>query len=81
MRSIESFDPRCLGYGIQWGMRLTLLFSDTLFVGHANRGTDSFCNALMLAAVAVYAVMLVVLWRREGDRLLSWRFLSRSCLT
>ena len=77
---MESFDPRCLGYGIQWGMRLTLLFSDTLFVGHANRGTDSFCNALMLAAVAVYAVMLVALWKREEGRPLSRRFLSRSCL-
>lgn len=80
MRGAGSFDPRCLGYGIQWGMRLTLLFADTLFVGRANRGTDSFCDALMLATIAVYAVMFLLCWRLDESRPLTSRFLNRSCL-
>ena len=80
MRGAGSFDPRCLGYGIQWGMRLTLLFADTLFVGRANRGTDSFCDALMLATIAVYAVMFLLCWRRDESQPLTSRFLNRSCL-
>lgn len=80
MRSAGSFDPRCLGYGIQWGMRLTLLFADTLFVGRANRGADSFCDALMLATIAVYAVMFLLCRKRDESQPLTSRFLNRSCL-
>ena len=81
IRSAGSFDPRCLGYGVQWGMRLTLLFADTLFVGRANRGTDSFCDALMLATIAVYAAMFLLCWKRDENQPLTNRFLNRSCLT
>lgn len=80
IRSAGSFDPRCLGYGVQWGMRLTLLFADTLFVGRANRGTDSFCNALMLATIAIYAVMFLLCWKRDESQPLTNRLLNRSCL-
>lgn len=80
MRSAGSFDPRCLGYGVQWGMRLTLLFADTLFVGRANRGADSFCDALMLATIAVYAVMFLLCRKRDESQPLTSRFLNRSCL-
>ena len=80
IRRAGSFDPRCLGYGVQWGMRLTLLFADTLFVGRANRGTDSFCDALMLATIAVYAVMFLLCWKRDESQPLTSHFLNRSCL-
>lgn len=80
IRSAGSFDPRCLGYGVQWGMRLTLLFADTLFVGRANRGADPFCDALMLATIAVYAVMFLLCWKRDESQPLTSHFLNRSCL-
>lgn len=80
IRSAGSFDPRCLGYGVQWGMRLTLLFADTLFVGRANRGADSFCDALMLATIAVYAAMFLLCWKRDESQPLTSHFLNRSCL-
>lgn len=80
MRGIRTFDPRSLGYGIQGGMRLALLFADTLFVGRANRGADSFCNALMLATIAVYAIVLLLFWKRKEDQPLTSCFLNRLCL-
>ena len=79
-RDTGSFDPRCLGYGIQGGMRLALLFADTLFIGHANRGADSFCDALMLATISVYAAMFLLCWKHDEGLPLTNRFLNRSCL-
>lgn len=80
IRSAGSFDPRSLGYGIQGGMRLALLFADTLFVGRVNRGADSFCDALMLATIAVYATVLLLFWKRNEGQPLTNCFLNRLCL-
>lgn len=79
-RDTGSFDPRSLGYGIQGGMRLALLFADTLFVGRANRGADSFCDALMLATIFVYATVFLLFWKRNEGQPLASCFLNRLCL-
>ncbi len=66
-RASGGFDPKCLGYGVQWGVRLTVLFADTLFLTRGNRGTDSFNYALQLVAVVACLAMAAVLWRRRED--------------
>lgn len=55
------FDPRSLGYGAQWAVRLTLLFADTLFVGRSDRGADTFNDVFMLAILAAYAAAFLAL--------------------
>ena len=77
------FNPCCLGYGIQWGLRLTLLFADTLFIGRTDRGMDAFCNALMLGVLGVYVVAFAAFRNTggsEADQRRHVRVVERSCL-
>lgn len=51
------------GYGLQWGVRLSLLFVDALFISHENRGVDLFNYVFQIATLGTYLALWVLLRR------------------